>query len=79
MLNAAGLSDFVQCDGTCVLDQKNISYYYSWLYNLERKLGWLILQMAINLLLLFGAESDCHSHITKGWITRNSFMDETVW
>ena len=29
MVNAAGASDCAQGDGTCVLDQKNISYFYS--------------------------------------------------
>jgi hypothetical protein len=29
MVNAAGASDCVQGDGTCVLDQKNISYFFS--------------------------------------------------
>ena len=27
MVNAAGVSDCAQGDGTCVLDQKNISYF----------------------------------------------------
>jgi len=29
MVNAAGASDCAQGDGTCVLDQKFISYFYS--------------------------------------------------